>query len=429
MKIDQLYSAYLKSSKICTDTRKISIDVLFFCLHGENFNGNQFAEEALKLGAKHVVVDDSKYYIKNSNYILVGNALKALQSLAKHHRSKIKAKVIAITGSNGKTTTKELLNSVLSKKYNVLATQGNLNNHIGVPLTILSLKKETEIGIIEMGANHLGEIKFLCGIAKPNIGYITNFGKAHLEGFGNLKSVVKAKSELYEFLKKTKGFVLVDGNDSKQIDLTNTMPRYVFGKNTIQDLMITPIIKKKEYLSADCNNKIINSNLIGDYNFSNVSSAIAFGVYFKISMEDISEGINDYMPNNYRSQWIEKGSTKILMDAYNANPTSMELSINAFIENSTGYKTVILGDMLELGHFSENEHQLIVNKLDEIEIDEIILIGKNFFKTKSQNKMLIKFTSTDFACEYVKEKKWNKKNILLKGSRSLNFEKILTFIK
>ena len=363
MSIEDIYSLYLNSSKICTDTRNISNNVLFFCLKGENYDGNIFAEKALKLGANYVIVDNSKYFKNKSNYILVKDSLKTLQELAIFHRSKLNAKIIAITGSNGKTTSKELIYSVLSQKFNTFSTIGNLNNHIGVPLSILSLSTETEIGIIEMGANHLNEIKFLCEIANPHYGYITNFGKAHLEGFGSEISIIKGKSELYTYLKDNNGLAIINGNDKKQLKLTQKNRKYIFGNSEKADLYITPKNINSNKIILRHNNFDFESNMVGSYNASNVSVAIAFGLFFKIPKKIIMHGLKKYSPINNRSQWLKKGSNLILMDAYNANPSSMNASIDAFIENTKKNRIIILGDMEELMEL------VVAGKIDPVAVE------------------------------------------------------------
>lgn len=427
MSIEDIYSLYLSSSKICTDTRNISNNVLFFCLKGENYDGNIFAEKALNLGANYVIVDNYKYFKNKSNYILVKNSLKTLQELAKFHRSKLKTKIIAITGSNGKTTSKELIYSVLSQKFNTVSTIGNYNNHIGVPISILSISDKTEIGIIEMGANHLNEIKFLCEIANPQIGYITNFGKAHLEGFGSEISIIKGKSELYNYLKETNGLAFINGDDKKQLKLTQKNKRFIFGSSEKADLNITPKNINSNKIILKYNNFDFKSNMIGSYNVSNVSVAIAFGLFFEIPKKIIMKGLKKYSAINNRSQWVKKGSNLVLMDAYNANPSSMKASIDAFIENTKTNRIIILGDMEELGKYSKSEHQKIANKLEKIDIELVILIGKIFSEVDYEKKNFKKFDNSKDASKFLNNKKWFNKNFLLKGSRKNKLEEIIKF--
>ncbi|MDB4717191.1 UDP-N-acetylmuramoyl-tripeptide--D-alanyl-D-alanine ligase, partial [Flavobacteriaceae bacterium] len=328
MEAKTLYSYFLKSSSVITDTRKIEKNALFFCLRGENFNGNKFAKEALQKGAAFVVIDDSEYFKENSQYILVEDCLKSLQELAKYHRLQFDIPVIGLTGSNGKTTTKELIYSVLSEQFNTTATFGNLNNHIGVPLTLLRINKNTEIALIEMGANHLKEIEFLCNITKPTHGYITNFGKAHLEGFGSIEGVIQGKSELYKSLENTKGTALINSEDKLQVRLTKNQAKQQFG-NKEADIVITSnnyTTKDNNYLSVSFQSTIINSKLKGTYNYSNIKAAIAFGFIFDISLEKIKKGIEGYIPKNNRSQWLKTERNTVILDAYNANPSSMTVA-------------------------------------------------------------------------------------------------------
>ncbi|MDG2396235.1 MAG: UDP-N-acetylmuramoyl-tripeptide--D-alanyl-D-alanine ligase [Flavobacteriaceae bacterium] len=429
MDIEKLYTAYLNSSKVCTDTRKISKGVIFFCIKGPKYDGNKFALEAFNSGAKYIVVDNPKYFVKNSKFFLVNNSISTIQDLAIYHRSKIKTKIIAITGSNGKTTTKELLLSVLSIKYDTTATKGNLNNHIGVPLTILNFKNTTEFGIVEMGANHLGEINLLCKIADPNFGYITNFGKAHLEGFGSFDSIIKGKSELYEYIIRKNGTIFINGDDKHQIKYQKKSNSYTFSKEGSSDLKISQIDFKNKFINAYFKKTEIKSNLIGDYNFSNISSAIAIGTFFNLNIDEISIGIKKYLPLNNRSQWINKGSNTILMDAYNANPSSMRFSLVSFMKNTNSKKRVIiLGDMLELGAYSKKEHQNLIDFISDFEIEKLILIGENFFNSKIKIKNIYKFKTIIEASEFIKKIKFNNTNIFLKGSRGLALENILKFI-
>ena len=321
---------------------------MFFALKGDNFNGNLFASEALEKGARYVVIDD-KDIVANSSYILVEDVLSTLQQLASYHRKHLGLPIIALTGSNGKTTTKELINTVLEKKFKTVATKGNLNNHIGVPLTLLAMDTSTQIGIVEMGANHQQEIAFLCEIAQPDYGYITNFGKAHLEGFGGVEGVIKGKSELYDFLKQHGKLIFINATDEKQLTQVGDYPsKYSFGTTTVTDCQ-TQLLGANPFVRAQYNDSIIESCLIGAYNFNNISAAIAIGQYFKVEGNDIKEAIESYVPTNNRSQIIEKGCLKIILDAYNANPTSMQAALDNFNQLENTAKVAILGDMFELG--------------------------------------------------------------------------------
>ncbi|UTD15135.1 UDP-N-acetylmuramoyl-tripeptide--D-alanyl-D-alanine ligase [Tenacibaculum mesophilum] len=414
MKIEELYSLYITHGLVDTDTRTIRKNTLFFALKGENFNGNKFAEEAITNGASYAIIDEADYKT-SEKLILVDNVLETLQKLANHHRNQLGIPVIALTGSNGKTTTKELINSVLSKKYKTTATLGNLNNHIGVPLTLLSMNKNTEVGIVEMGANHAKEIEFLSEIANPDYGYITNFGSAHLEGFGSLEGVVKAKSELYDYLRAKNKKVFVNPNDEKQIAKTKDIESITFDES-IKFIEANPFVK------LSYNNTEILSNLIGAYNFANISAAITIGNYFNVTTELIKEAIESYVPSNNRSQVINTKTNRIILDAYNANPTSMKAALESFSKLQANNKTIILGDMFELGKYSSNEHQSIVNFIKELNLDEAFLIGENFYKTTTKYKRFNGFYEFE---EYIKNNQIESSTILVKGSRGMALERVV----
>lgn len=418
MKIENLYALYCDSYLVDTDTRKIRKDTIFFALKGENFNGNVYAEEALNAGAKYAIVDEIEYQT-NDNIIVVENVLKTLQELASYHRKQLNIPIIALTGSNGKTTTKELINIVLKRKFKTTATKGNLNNHIGVPLTLLSMTTDTEIGIVEMGANHHKEIEFLSKIATPDYGYITNFGKAHLEGFGSIEGVIEAKSELYEFLIRNNGNIFVNPKDEIQVSKTRNSNKISFSEG-INFLTADPFV----CLSYD--EFRIQSNLIGSYNFNNIAIAITIGEYFKVLKKDIKYAIESYIPENNRSQIVEKGSNQIILDAYNANPTSMEAALKNFKQIKTeNNKIVILGDMFELGNTSELEHQNIANYVNELLFDKVILVGNNFCKVNFEG---VKFKDFDELKKYIKKINIERSTILIKGSRGMALERLLQFV-
>lgn len=414
--VEELYNKYSKTYKVATDTRSIEKGAVFFALKGANFNANQFAEKALAKGASYVVIDDEKFYKKNEHYILVKDVLQTLQKLATYHRKKLGIPVIALTGSNGKTTTKELINVVLSKKYSVSATIGNLNNHIGVPLTLLSMTPKTQIGIVEMGANHFHEIDFLCKITQPNYGYITNFGKAHLEGFGSLNGVIKAKTELYRYLKINEGVAFVNVNDKVQIEKTKNQKLHKIGLS-IKNLPTNSFVK----VQVDA--IVIKSNLLGAYNYNNISTAIGIGLYFDVSLASIKDALECYVPDNKRSQLIEKKDITIILDAYNANPTSMQAAIESFRNHIANRKILILGDMFELGESAEIEHQMIADLASDIVFDKLILLGKNFYKT-TNSKAIRYLTFADFKTTFNKDD-YQDATILIKGSRGMTLERVV----
>ncbi|PLB21037.1 MAG: UDP-N-acetylmuramoyl-tripeptide-D-alanyl-D-alanine ligase [Flavobacteriaceae bacterium FS1-H7996/R] len=399
---------------------------MFFALKGDNFNGNTYTEQAIQSGAKYCIVDEAEFNT-SSKTILVENVLETLQTLAAFHRTFLNIPIIALTGSNGKTTTKELINATLSQKYRTTATVGNLNNHIGVPLTLLSMTKSTEIGIVEMGANHLKEIEFLCNITKPDYGYITNFGKAHLEGFGSVEGVIKAKSELYNFLIENNKTIFVNGNDAIQLEKTKHSNAYIFGNNDGFDIQIS-FIEAQPNVCVSYNDLTIQSHLIGEYNFNNIAAAIAIANYFKVEDKAIKSAIENYMPNNNRSQVLLKASNKIILDAYNANPTSMQAALLNFEKLNDTSKIAILGDMFELGQDAAIEHQNIVELLETLNYDKTILIGENFYKTVTKSKKIIQFKSfeafkSDFVITQIKNTA-----LLIKGSRGMALERILDIL-
>lgn len=397
---------------------------MFFALKGDNFNGNAYAEKATELGAKYAIVDEVKYN-KSSKIILVDNVLETLQKLAKFHRNYLKTPIIALTGSNGKTTTKELINAVLSQKYKTTATIGNLNNHIGVPLTLLSMTKKTEIGIVEMGANHQKEIEFLCSIAQPDYGYITNFGKAHLEGFGGIEGVIKGKSEMYDYLISNHKTVFVNAYDPIQVKKTKGANTFSFG-NSKQNINIA-FIDANPFVHCSFNGLDIKTKLIGDYNFSNIAVAIAIGNFFKVSYESIKKGIESYLPSNNRSQIIHKNTIKIILDAYNANPTSMKAALENF-EKQSGNKIAILGDMFELGEDAPKEHQYIGDLAISLNIDQIIFIGENFYQTKVVSKKANLYKTFNYFKDNFDLSKINNSTVLIKGSRGMALERVIELL-
>ncbi len=425
--INTLHSLFLKYPVVSTDTRKIAPNSIFFALRGENFDANTFTKEALEKGAKYVVIDNKDYFI-DERTLLVENSLVALQELAKFHRLYLGLPIIALTGSNGKTTTKELIHSVLSKKYNTLATTGNLNNHIGVPLTLLRFTKDTEIGIVEMGANHQKEIEFLCKIAQPDYGYITNFGKAHLEGFGGVEGVIKGKSEMYDYLKNNNKLIFVNLDDTIQNQKTENLKRFSFTVNASQaDVKITGV-EANPMVKIAYNNLTINSQLIGIYNANNINAAITIGNYFKVSDELIKEAIENYIPENNRSQLILKNGNEIILDAYNANPSSMAAAITNFIQLEKKNKIAILGDMFELGNESLLEHKIIIALLENETSISTYFIGKDFFKNQIHNTHMSFFEDFESFSVFLKTNLPNNNLLLIKGSRGMALEKTLDLI-
>lgn len=426
MKIPSLHQYFLQSSGISTDTRKIFKDSLFFALKGDNFNGNLFAQDALDKGAFKVIIDEAAFHKNTGETILVENVLLTLQQLASFHRKYLGLTIISLTGSNGKTTSKELINAVLSQEFKTVATRGNLNNHIGVPVTLLAMDSETEIGIIEMGANHLGEIELLSKIAQPDYGYITNFGKAHLEGFGNLEGVIQGKTELYQFLKKNNKKIFVNANDAQQLANSAGIDRITFG--TPQSDFHIKLKESSHHLLVEFEGTQIQSNLVGAYNFANLSAAIAIGAYFKVSPEKIKSGIEGYIPSNNRSQLIKKGTNSILMDAYNANPTSMLAALENFKQAKGDNKILFLGDMFELGKEAETEHQSIVNFLAENPFGKVFLVGSNFFKTTKKTSHIKQFESFEGLKKELECNPPTNATILIKGSRGMALERVLELI-
>jgi len=429
MKIEELYKLFVKHPEVSTDSRKIPEGCLFFALKGENFNGNLFASKALEKGASYAIVDETKN--KNDRIIMVDDVLKCLQDLACYHRHQLKTKILAITGTNGKTTTKELISAVLSQKYNVTCTPKNLNNHIGVPLSLLRLTPQTEIGVIEMGASHPGEIADLCKIIDPDLGLITNVGKAHLAGFGSLEGVIKTKAALYEFLRKKEGKCFINIDNSLLLKQAGGLEQLTYGKSENAQLTGIPA-KGKYFLTVNVlfpkGWLDIRSKLIGSYNFENILAAARVGLYFDVDPLDIAKAIKTYEPDNNRSQLMEIRSNKIVMDAYNANPTSMKASLENFLDINHPHKSLILGDMMELGKQSEEEHQKIVNFIQIKKFDNIFLVGSCFAKTNT-DKNIRKFSSSDLLAEYLKQSKHPEDQlILIKGSRGIKLEKILEFI-
>ena len=428
MKISEIYSLFKKCSGISTDTRKIDNGSMFFALKGDNFNANKFAEQAIEKGAKYTIIDEVKYK-QNDNYILVNDVLETLQNLANYHRKQIDIQIIAITGTNGKTTTKELLNAVLKEKYNIKATAGNFNNHIGVPLTLLGFDKNLDFGIVEMGANHPKEIELLCKIAEPDYGIITNIGKAHIEGFGSFRGVINTKNELYDYLKYKNKTIFYNSDNEILSSLIgnykNIVPFSTSNKTKYfcQIIDVNPFINVKFFNTTFVD---IQTNLVGVYNLENIAVACTIGAFLGLDNIEIENGLKNYQPSNNRSQLTVTKHNKVIVDAYNANPTSMNGAIDNFIEIKADKKVLILGDMLELGKISDKEHQNIIKKVDKLGFDNVIFVGKIFNKFK--NKKFVFFNNTEELINYLKINKMQNSFILLKGSRGIKLESILDFL-
>lgn len=415
--LDQLYSKFLSSDGVSIDTRTLTAGNLFFSISGPNFNANTFATQALERGASFVVVDDEKY-AANDRCILVEDGLAALQALAKKHRDQFSGPVIGITGSNGKTTTKELILKVLSRKYLVHATKGNYNNHIGVPLSLLGISKETEIAIIEMGANHVGEIASYCNIASPTHGLITNIGRAHTETFGGIEGVIRGKSELFDFLRKTSGTPFINMNDPV---LSNMSKRFA---SPIQyPTKSVLLLGTAPYLEVQVEGQKAETHLVGKYNINNIAAAVALGQFFEVDNTDILEAIRDYDPDNARSQIIKKGSATIILDAYNANPDSMKVALESLAEQS-GHRVAILGDMNELENPDE-AHREILDYAQEVGLQQTFTVGEKIGRVAHEANH---FDSKEALEDRLREMNFNGVTVLLKASRSIKLETIINSI-
>lgn len=427
MKIEELYQCFLQSTGICTDTRKITPDCMFVALKGEHFDANEFAQQALEQGASFTIIDNKKYFTDENKMLLVADSLTALQELAHYHRKELGLPIIALTGSNGKTTTKELILTVLSKKYKTKATVGNLNNHIGVPLTLLSFNEDTDIGIVEMGANHQKEIESLCQIAEPDYGYITNFGKAHLEGFGGVEGVIKGKSELYQYLEKNQKTAFVNLDDPIQKERTEKITRYTFSTKEGSNIKIDTI-SANPMVKIGFKNTKIDSHLIGIYNANNINAAITIGSYFNIDTADIKHAIESYTPTNNRSQLMKKHGNQIILDAYNANPSSMAAAIQNFLQLEGSNKIAILGDMFELGKESLEEHKKVIELLINEPQIQTYFVGKDFFANKTKDAHLHFYDSFETFNSAFQVYKPKEKLILIKGSRGMALERTLDLL-
>ena len=396
---------------------------MYFSLKGDNFDGNVFAMEAIEKGAKFSIVDDLEQKDIHDNVVYVENSLKALQDLSNHHRSLFDTKVIGITGSNGKTTTKNLIYSILSQKYNVIKTKGNLNNHIGVPLSLLNIEDDIDVAIIEMGANHIGEIKRLCEIAMPDIGLITNYGYAHLEGFGSFEGVIKGKTEMYEYLTENYGHIIINNDDKLQVENCKGDLAVTFGSTKDSEFMFD-YKKDNSSLKLKIDGYEFNSNLFGEYNFSNLASSITIGKFLDLSNKEIQEGLDKFLNDSNRSEILNFDSNKIYLDAYNANPSSMLAAISNFENINIINRVLILGDMYELGEYSDQEHQKIVDFVLDKDYSKVYLVGDNFSKCNTKGGYFFKFSNTNELAESDSFKSLKNMNILVKGSRGVSLEEL-----
>jgi len=421
--LEALYQKYLQCQYVSTDSRAAQNNTLFFALNGPNFKGATFAKSALENGALYAVIDDATY--ATDRCIVVKDTLLALQELARFHRQKLQIPVIGITGSNGKTTTKELTNAVLSQKYQTLYTKGNLNNHIGVPLTVLSIRPEHEMAIIEMGANHLNEIAALCSIALPTHGLITNIGKAHLEGFGSFEGVAQAKSELYRHLEKTNGTVFVNSQNEHLMRLSSRLPDKVLYPAPGDFFQLTLVQAAPYVVYQSENNEQVTTQIIGEYNLENIAAASCIGKYFEVPLTDINAAIAAYTPANNRSQVVQKNTNTILLDAYNANPSSMKAAITNFAKAPAPKKVVILGDMFELGADSAEEHQNLAGLAATFTFDQVILCGKEMMAAAEKYPEFTYFENKAALQNWLRENPIQNAQILVKGSRGMGLESLL----
>lgn len=430
---EQLYSHYLNHPEICTDTRSIREGCLFFALKGEKFDANTFAEEAIIRGAAYAIVDDSRLAF-HDRCIFVPDTLKALQELAAYHRQQLQIPVIGLTGSNGKTTTKELIKAVLAEKYRTFATSGNLNNHIGVPLSLLSIGTEIEIAVIEMGANHQKEIELLCEIAQPTHGLITNVGMAHLDGFGGFEGVKKGKAELYAYLKQSKGFAFIYRNNPYLLEMSAAagLNKIVYYGTEVTDRVWGELTTINPFIALQwhCEDKkhVATTNLTGTYNFENILAAICIGDFFNVCPEAINHGLAQYVPVNNRSQLANTATNRVICDFYNANPSSMVVALKNLDALSGGKKTAILGDMFELGIESEKQHQQIVEQAIAFDFDEVVFIGDRFFVFKEQYNKGRFFKNREEAYRFLSKHPIKDQLVLLKGSRGMALEQLMPLL-
>lgn len=423
MNVQDFYSVFLKCNAVQIDSRKVGENDVFFAFSGDTFNAATLAEDAVLSGAIAVIVERQEFENIEKNIFYVPSTLQFLQDLAIFHRSNLSIPIIGLTGSNGKTTTKELIHAVLSSRYEVLSTAGNYNNHIGVPLTLLSIRAHHEIAVIEMGANHQKEIEFLCEIAQPTLGYVTNFGKAHLEGFGGFEGVIKGKSEMFRYLIDSKKTILVNETDPIQVEKSKDCANVITFGLTTSDYFFTSLLINN-FVGLQFGEQKMISQLTGNYNFSNLCAAVALGFYFNVDFNSMKNAVESYVPTNMRSQIVTKGDKTLLLDTYNANPSSMVESLRNFCTFS-GTKTIIIGDMLELGTESLMEHTEILKLAEQLNFNEIITVGSQFQQVKND---ALNFSNTNDLIIYLKNNKISSKNILLKASRGIALEKVVEYL-
>jgi UDP-N-acetylmuramoyl-tripeptide--D-alanyl-D-alanine ligase len=427
MEIENLYQKYTESKKISTDTRQITPGSVFFALKGDKFNANAFADEAIGKGASYAVIDEEKYR-KDDRFILVSDVLDTLQRLARHHRNHLNIPVIALTGSNGKTTSKELVHAVLSKKFRTHATKGNLNNHIGVPLTLLAIDQSVEIAVVEMGANHLGEIALLCAIANPTHGFITNIGKAHIGTFGGYENIVRGKSELFQHLITNNGQVFINSANPILFNMAKRFKDPVFYPG-IGDYYEAQLVSADPMVTIKADNgEQIETHLIGGYNFENIAAALCIGKYFGVAPALANQAIMEYIPGNMRSQVVKKDSNTIILDAYNANPSSMQAAIENLASMNAQNKVLILGDMFELEEEAEKEHQAIGQLIREKKFEQVYLCGSLFKAALREIPNARYFEKKEELIEELKQYPVRSATILVKASRGIGLETIVDYL-
>ncbi|MBL0741563.1 UDP-N-acetylmuramoyl-tripeptide--D-alanyl-D-alanine ligase [Chryseolinea lacunae] len=427
MTIEKLYTLYRESGQVSTDTRKIARGSIFFALKGDRFNANTFAQQALDAGASHVVLDDAAYAV-DGRCIVVENVLETLQKLARHHRDQLTIPVIGLTGSNGKTTSKELLNAVLSKKFKTYATLGNLNNHIGVPLTLLAIDASVQLAVVEMGANHVGEIALLCSIANPTHGFITNIGRAHIGTFGGYENIIRAKSELYQHLITTNGTVFINSKNEILANMAKRFKSPVFYP-AAGDYYHAELVDADPFVKIQAENgDTVLTHLIGGYNFENIAAALCIGKHFGVPEAQANQAVADYQPGNMRSQMIKKETNTVILDAYNANPSSMQAAIENLAAMNAEKKVAILGDMFELEEEAEKEHRLVGRLLKENKFDKVYLCGALMKSAKEEYPEAILFENKTLLMDELKNRPLNNATVLVKASRGVGLETVVEFL-